>query len=281
MAHDNIIRMRRVDELRPHPSNPRGPVSDDDVTELAASVREHGVLTPLLVSPDRLVIAGHRRLRAAALAGLAMVPTLVDRGSAAEHYELMVVENLQRRDLSPLQEAKAFERMLSGGMAKAELARRLAVPVIRISERLALLTLDTDTAEAFDRGDVPASALQLVRETEDPEERKTLVEELAARRTTVAKARERRAGSGNGNGHRASSPAAPSALESPARPPTALPVVTPETPVCPRCHVQRSKTIAAIDALERAEDVIRKQLGNGYVPPRPPILWTDAERRFT
>src|SRR5437870_12351662 len=102
-------------KLRPSPLNPRGELDPTGIDELAASIVAHadqgGILQPLLVTPDGTVVAGHRRLAAARRVGLAEVPVLVRALTPAHQLELLLVENLQRQELSPLAEARGYQRL--------------------------------------------------------------------------------------------------------------------------------------------------------------------------
>ncbi|MEK6608483.1 MAG: ParB/RepB/Spo0J family partition protein, partial [Myxococcota bacterium] len=107
-----------VDEIRPAPDQPRRRFSDDGLASLAATIREHGVVQPLLVRRERgrdgfVIIAGERRWRAAQRAGLREVPIVVKEAAPREAFELALIENLQREDLDPLEEAEAFSRLAS------------------------------------------------------------------------------------------------------------------------------------------------------------------------
>src|SRR5262245_15259090 len=129
------IKLIALDLLDPHPNNPRGPVDPTSVEDLAASIREKGILEPLLVAPARksgqnwkieryVTVAGHRRRAAAELAGLVEVPAIIRDLLPAEQEEVMLVENLQREDLTLLQEARAYQRLQTQhGVTMADLAR--------------------------------------------------------------------------------------------------------------------------------------------------------------
>jgi ParB family chromosome partitioning protein len=95
--------VRPIHLLRPNPLNPRGELDPAGLDELADSIRAQGVLQPLLVTPDGTVVAGHRRLAAARQAGLTEVPVMVRDLDRAQQQEIMLVENLQRQDLSPVE----------------------------------------------------------------------------------------------------------------------------------------------------------------------------------
>jgi ParB/RepB/Spo0J family partition protein len=145
-------------ELRPNPMNPRGGFDPIGIDELAASIAAHaeqgGILQPLLVTPDGTVVAGHRRLAAARRAGLVHVPVIVRALSPVEQLELQLVENLQRADLTPVEEARAYQQLLAAGVTLASIARSVGVPAGRVRERVALLELDGRVQECVHRGEV-------------------------------------------------------------------------------------------------------------------------------
>lgn len=144
-----------ISQLRENPANPRGSVSPDTVTELADSIRAQGVLQPLLITPDGVVVAGHRRLAAARLAGLTSVPVVVRDFTEQEALSAMLAENIEREDLSPMQEARAFQQLRELGLSNAQIATRTGVLVSRVTYRLPLLQLDERLQELVDMGELP------------------------------------------------------------------------------------------------------------------------------
>ena len=111
------VREVPVGQIMPNPSQPRLRMFEDQIEELADSIREHGVIQPLIVtmgeSPDQYVlIAGERRLVAARNAGLEKVPVIIREASDRERLELALIENLQRADLGPLEAAQAFQQLV-------------------------------------------------------------------------------------------------------------------------------------------------------------------------
>lgn len=147
-----------VDRLGPNPEQPRKHFADDGIAELADSIRRHGVLQPLLVSEDGaggyLVIAGERRWRAARAAGLKTVPAVIrERLGARDELALALVENLQRRDLSALEEARAFEHLRSEhGLSQAEIANQVGMDRSTIANALRLLRLPEKIQEMVEAG---------------------------------------------------------------------------------------------------------------------------------
>lgn len=127
-----------------------------DVRDLAASITAVGIVEPLLVSPiaeDRYVIvAGHRRHAAAVKAGLAEVPCTVRQLSDAERVEIMLVENLQRSDLTPIEEASGYFRLVEHGITQRELARRIGRSARHVAARLALLELPKTVQDEIHSG---------------------------------------------------------------------------------------------------------------------------------
>jgi len=151
-----------IDHLRPNPQQPRYHFDQEALEELAASIRLHGVLQPLLVSEDSpgqyLLITGERRWRAARLAGLATVPAVIrERITEEQQLELALVENLQRRDLTPLEESRAFEQLQSGlGLSQQEIADRVGMDRSTVANSLRLLKLPPEVQEMVERGELSA-----------------------------------------------------------------------------------------------------------------------------
>jgi len=151
-----------IDRLRPNPQQPRSHFDQEALEELAASIKRHGVLQPLLVSEDGpnryLLITGERRWRAARLAGLATVPAVIrERIEEDQQLELALVENLQRRDLTPLEESRAFEQLRSGlGLSQQQIADRVGMDRSSVANSLRLLRLPAEVQEMVERGELSA-----------------------------------------------------------------------------------------------------------------------------
>ena len=155
------LRTLAIDAIRVDDTlNPRSAGDAGKLAELTESIRQHGVLQPILVTPTAeddayTVIAGHRRLEAARRAGLAEVPAVV-RETDGHALELAVIENLQRENLSPIEEARACERALkTRRLSKTRLAELLSISPALVSDRLRLLRLPADVQEAIGKREIP------------------------------------------------------------------------------------------------------------------------------
>ncbi len=134
-----------VDAIEPNPFQPRQQFSKEELEQMALSVREKGILTPLLVTKkgNRFqLIAGERRWRAAQMAGLERVPVVLREASPVEALELALIENIHRKDLNPVEEALAYKRLIEeAGVTHDEVARRVGKDRTTITNLLRLLKL--------------------------------------------------------------------------------------------------------------------------------------------
>ena len=181
-----------LDRLCPNPEQPRKRFDDDSLAGLADSIRRHGVLQPLLVSENGaggyLVIAGERRWRAARTAGLKTVPAVIrERLGARDELALALVENLQRRDLSALEEARAFEHLRSEhGLSQTEIAKQVGMDRSTIANALRLLRLPEKIQVLVESGRLSAGHGRALLALPDEESRlawaeKTVTDGLSVR----------------------------------------------------------------------------------------------------
>ena len=137
----------------PNPHQPRSSIRDQDLVELASSIEEHGIIQPLIVTraPDGYqLVAGERRWRAARLAGLSTVPVIVKDIAPSEMLELALVENIQRSDLNPLEEAMAYHQLTEEfGLTQGQVARRVGKSRVAVSNTLRLLKAARSVQEAL------------------------------------------------------------------------------------------------------------------------------------
>lgn len=167
-----------VDRLVEHPANIREDLGD--LTEMAASIREHGILQPLTATETSdgrlLLLAGHRRLAAARLVGLPSVPVVVRSGvtKADDQIVLMLVENTQRRNLNPIERAEAYGALRNHGLSVTEISRRCGTSQATVSYYLNLLMLGDEERDAVRQGDMPVTtAIGFVRQAKAEQRAKT------------------------------------------------------------------------------------------------------------
>ena len=150
-----------IDAVNPNPEQPRVRFDEEKLQELSKSIERHGILLPLLVRERRpgqyQLIAGERRLRAARLAGLTRVPIQIQRIEEAEVFELALIENIQRADLDPVEEAEAYQQLLDElSLSQNALAERLGKRRATVAGRLQLLKLDETVQEQVRSGALSA-----------------------------------------------------------------------------------------------------------------------------
>lgn len=147
-----------VDKIDPNPRQPRQNMDPAELEELTASIREYGVLQPLIVTKnpqdDRYtLIAGERRLQAARLAGLSAVPVMVRDASDQQRLELAIIENIQRADLSPLEEAEGYRQLAEEfGLSHEEIALKVGRSRVSVTNTLRLLKLPSSVKTALIEG---------------------------------------------------------------------------------------------------------------------------------
>jgi ParB family transcriptional regulator, chromosome partitioning protein len=142
-----------IDRIRPNPRQPRQRMDQDELDSLAASIREHGVLQPILVTETLdgyQLVAGERRFRASQQAGLERIPAVIRQLADRDQLELALVENLQRADLGPMEEAHAFQALVTDfAMTHDQVAQRVGRAKSTISNTLRLLDLEASVQEAL------------------------------------------------------------------------------------------------------------------------------------
>ena len=151
-----------IDAIGPNPRQPRHTLRADDLAELAASLREHGLIQPLIVTRAPLgadvaytLIAGERRWRAARLAGLSEVPVIVREATPQGMLELALVENLQRADLNPLEEAAAYRALMDEfGLTQEQVAARVGKSRAAVANSVRLLHLAQPVKDALSDGQI-------------------------------------------------------------------------------------------------------------------------------
>ena len=149
-ANNSIVELN-LDELRPNPYQPRKKFDEEALNELAASIKEHGVFQPIIVKKTIKgydIVAGERRFRASKKAGLTTIPAIIEEFSDEEMMQISLLENLQREDLTAIEEAKAYKSIIdASNITQDELARRVGKSRSHITNMLGLLKLPTNVQD--------------------------------------------------------------------------------------------------------------------------------------
>ncbi|MEK7526404.1 MAG: ParB/RepB/Spo0J family partition protein, partial [Patescibacteria group bacterium] len=161
-----------VDQLQPNPLQPRGVITPESLVDLVDSIKEHGILEPLVVAKTPAgyqIIAGERRWRSSKLAGLTHVPAIIRETSPKGMLEMALVENVQRVDLNPLDRAKGFERLMSEfGLTTSEIAVRIGKSVAYVSNSMRLLSLPDALKDGLLSGLISEGHARALAAIDDP-----------------------------------------------------------------------------------------------------------------
>lgn len=145
MADTQQILYLEISLLQPNPLQPRGLIAPDSLQDLVTSIKQHGIIEPLVVAKTPAgyqIIAGERRWRASKLAGLTTVPVVVKETTARGMLEMAIVENVQRQDLNPIERAQAFQRLIEEfGLPLSEIAKRIGKSESYVSNTMRLMAL--------------------------------------------------------------------------------------------------------------------------------------------
>jgi ParB/RepB/Spo0J family partition protein len=190
------VRIVPIDHIESNPQQPRLAFNQDTLDELTASVREHGVLQPILVrptGPNRYqLVAGERRWRASRQAGLESIPALIEDIDDDTALEISIIENLQREDISPLDEAAMYDRMVrEHGYSIRKLADKLGKDKGYLENRLRLADAPPEVRELVSlRKDTLSHAYELMK-VDDPRKRRRLADQVARGELTLVKLRDK------------------------------------------------------------------------------------------
>lgn len=145
MSDTQQVLFLELDTIQPNPLQPRGLIAPDSLNDLIQSIKEHGIIEPLVVAKTPAgyqIIAGERRWRAAKMAGLTTVPVLIKETTSRGMLEMAIVENVQREDLNPIERAQAFQRLIEEfGLPVMEISKRIGKSESYVSNTIRLLVL--------------------------------------------------------------------------------------------------------------------------------------------
>lgn len=167
------VREIKINEVEPNSGQPRKYFNDDKLAQLAESIKIHGIVQPLIVKRDEdtyKIVAGERRWRAARIAGLETVPVIVKDLSTKQVMEIALIENLQREDLNPIEEAEAYEKLISDfGMTQEDISVAVGRSRPAIANSVRLLTLQEKLRNLVISGDLSSGHARALLSIEDKE----------------------------------------------------------------------------------------------------------------
>lgn len=184
------VRIIKIDSIETNPDQPRTRFDQAALQELAASIKNYGVIQPILVTElgdgKYELIAGERRMRASMLAGLSTIPCIVKSFTESDRAEIALIENLQREDLNPVEEAKAYRALMDkSGMTQEELANKLGKSRPAIANSLRLLTLSPNVLELVEAGRLSAGHARTLAVIKDQKVQESYAKASADKKMSV------------------------------------------------------------------------------------------------
>lgn len=186
---ENTILQVPIEDIIPNRFQPRLSFDDASLADLASSIKEHGIIQPLVLrrKNDKYeIIAGERRFKAAKMAGLVSVPAVISNLDDNTSAEVAIVENIQRKDLTAIEEARSYQALLNKGyMTQDELARKMGLSQSAISNKLRLLTLDEAVQEAILAEKISERHARTLLKVPSHEKQRELLNKVINERLTV------------------------------------------------------------------------------------------------
>lgn len=197
-----------LDDVLPNRFQPRIKFNEEPINELASSIKEHGVIQPIVVRAvgDRYeIIAGERRFKAATLAGLPTIPAIITDLNDKDSAEVALIENVQRQDLTPIEEAISYKKILDMGyLTQDDLAQKLGKNQSTIANKLRLLNLDEEVQEALLNGKISERHARSLLKLTDMDDQVKLLNKIIEERLTVRRTDEEINNMLNGNNNQES-----------------------------------------------------------------------------
>ncbi len=186
----NEVVTLKISQVEPNRKQPRKSFDDDALAELAESIRQHGVLQPILVRPQIFggyqIVAGERRYRASRLAGLTEIPAIVRELSDSETMQIALIENLQRSDLSPLEEAAGYRSLIDDfGMTQEDVAKTVGKSRPAVTNTLRLLSLPDEVKPMIEEKKLSTGHARALLAIEDKEKLAQAAKKVAAEKLSV------------------------------------------------------------------------------------------------
>jgi ParB family chromosome partitioning protein len=205
------VAMLPLDSINANPNQPRKTFDDAELEELAETIKSHGVLQPVVVEKDDdggyILVMGERRTRAARIAGLTEIPALIRRFTPDESFTVALIENIQRANLNPIEEALAYKRLMdSGGLNQDAAAAKVGTNRATFANTLRLLKLPENMRNALQDGEISAGHARALLSVDDGDERLALFQKIKDETLTVRDAERLAGGRSTGEGGFAGKP---------------------------------------------------------------------------
>jgi ParB family chromosome partitioning protein len=189
LSRDVVVQIT-VDKLVPNPSQPRKNFDETELQELADSIKEHGVIMPIIAADtgdgNYTIIAGERRTRAARLAGLEDVPVIIRDYTDLKRMEVSLIENIQRSDLNPIEEATAYKNLMDfSSLSQGDLAARVGKNRSTVTNALRLLKLSAEVQKSLETGDISSGHARALLSVTNKTQREKLFKEITAKGLSV------------------------------------------------------------------------------------------------
>ena len=188
---DSVVDLK-INDISPNNGQPRKNFNDEALNELALSIKENGVIQPIIVQrkgEGYRIVAGERRWRAARIAGLSVIPAIVRDLSDKETMAQALIENIQREDLNPIEEASAMQNLLkTHKLTQEQLATKLGKPRATIANTLRILNLDESLQEFVSRGDLSEGHAKAILALKEKEDQRKVADVIMAREMNVRQA---------------------------------------------------------------------------------------------
>lgn len=186
---DSITEIK-ISDIEPNSGQPRKAFDQEKLSELADSIKQYGVLSPILVKKAEndyyQIIAGERRWRASKLAGLKTIPAIVKKDEEIESYEIALIENLQRQDLNPIEEALGYRKLMTNyGMTQEKVSEKMSKSRSYVANALRLLTLPEEVLAMIEKGEISVGHAKVLLSLSSKEEILKLSKEVFEKSLSV------------------------------------------------------------------------------------------------
>lgn len=189
MQENNEIKYLKLEDIIPNRLQPRTEFDEEKLNELATSIKQYGIISPLLVRPvgnKYEIIAGERRFKAAKIVGLTRVPVLITNMDDSTSAEVAVIENIQRQDLSALEEARSYRKLLDqGNITQEQLAKKIGKNQSTIANKMRLLNLCDEVQEALEQNKISERHARSLLQLNNIDDQREILEKIIKERLTV------------------------------------------------------------------------------------------------